>query len=725
MRSGASANAEHRGRVAAISAVVATCAGLAALLFVQVRHPFPFLNDSVLHFGLIRALASAHARGQSLLDPWVPTWCSGFPVFHYYQSLPHFLVLGLWKLLGGAVSLVRTFKIVEWLALATFPVPVYVAMRRLGADRMAAAAAAVLSPLVKTNYLHGHDLESYVWQGLGQYTQVIGGWLFPLAVAWMATALRDGRSWATAAILLSITFLAHLALGTMAAMAGGVMLLLAPRALPTRFLRLAVLGVVTGLATAWVLLPIVRDFTWYNLSTLVPSWKYNSFGAHVILPWLVRGEIFDFHRTITVAGRTFGPLPMLTLLVGGGVALAAVRIRRELDRTLLALFVFFLLLFFGRPTWGDLLRFIPLGNGFHYSRAVFAVHVFGVMLAGLFAEWALRKLAAIPRGGPALAVLAAVVVLAPLVVERTAYLQRNAKLVREAAAGYAKDGPDLERALAVAAKDRLGRVYAGSGGPGQPWGGTFLVGWVPVYAWFPVREMDALGYLYHMWSLNADLQNAFREDDAAEYRALGVRRIIAPVGQLVPPFAHEIDREGRFRVLALDGPGLVELVDAPWRVDVAKANLSRLHKAWLKSPLPGESVHPRVHMNEEGPAPDGPGLDGNGVDFRFPAFPPPSRPVGEILDVKRTGEDYAVRTRVDRPGYLLLRMSYHPGWHATIDGAEAPTLPLVPSFVGIRLDPGEHEVTLRYRPDPSRAPLLAMGVIVLLAAAAFGRRIHL
>lgn len=725
MGSSESARAAFRGRVAAILAVAAACAGPAALLFVQVRHPFPFLNDSVLHFGLIQALASAPERGQSLLDPWVPTWCSGFPVFHYYQSLPHFLVLGLWKLLGGALPLVQVFRLVEWLLLATFPVPVYLAMRRLGADRSAAAAAAVLAPLIKTNYLHGHDMESYVWQGLGQYTQVVGGWLFPLAVAWTASALRDGRAWTSAAVLLTATFLSHLALGTMAAMAGAVTALLVPRNLPSRLLRLAAIGVVTGLATAWVLLPIVRDFAWYNISTLVPTWKYNSFGANTILPWLFRGEIFDFQRTVTAGGRTIGPLPVLTLLVGAGFVLAAVRIRRPLEGTLLALFTFFLLLFFGRPTWGDLLRYVPLGSGFHYSRAIFPVHVLGVMLAGVFAGWAVRRLAAVPRAGPGLAAGIAALVLAAPAIERTTYLRWNAQLVRESAAGYAAEGADLERALAVAAEDRFGRAYAGSGRPGQPWGGTFLVGWVPVYAWFPMREMDALGYLYHMWSLNSDLQNDFRENAAGHYRALGVRRILAPEGLPVPPFAREIAREGRFRVLAVDGPGLVELVDAPWRVDVAKANLSRVHRAWLRSPLPAASVHPRVHLSEEGPAPSDPGLAGNGVDFRFPAFAPPPTPVGEILSLDRRGEDFAVRARVDRPGYLLLRMSFHPGWEAVVDGEVAAPTPLVPSFVGVALDPGEHEVSLRYRPDPTRAPLLLFGATVLAGAVFLGRRIRL
>ena len=182
-----------RSRAALAAAVVlgAVIVYHLALLFAQLRWPFPFLNDSVLHFGLIRAIESAPARGQSILDPWVPTWCLGFPAFHYYQNLPHLLVVGLAKLTFGALSLVRTFQIVEWLAVGTFPLPVFLAMRRLGFDRTAAVAAGILSLWIRTDYLHGHDFESYVWQGLGQYTQAGGNRRGGAATgAWRATRRR-------------------------------------------------------------------------------------------------------------------------------------------------------------------------------------------------------------------------------------------------------------------------------------------------------------------------------------------------------------------------------------------------------------------------------------------------------------------------------------------------------------------------------------------------------
>jgi hypothetical protein len=136
-------------------------------------------------------------------------------------------------------------------------------------------------------------------------------------------------------------------------------------------------------------------------------------------------------------------------------------------------------------------------------------------------------------------------------------------------------------------------------------------------------------------------------------------------------------------------------------------------------------VFPEVRLREEGRAPDGRGVPADGVDFRFPRAAVPSAPVGEVLDVSRAGEDFVARVRVDRPGHLVLKMTYHPLWRAAVDGAPAPTVHLLPSFVGVPLAPGVHEVQLRYRADPSRRVLCIAGVLVLVAAGGLGRRVNL
>jgi hypothetical protein len=740
---------ESRARLLAAAGLAAVTVAWLALLFPQVRWPVPFLNDSVLHFGLIQALASAPARGQSLLDPWVPTWTMGFPVFHYYQSLPHFAVVALDAV--TPLSLVRTFKAVEWLAVGTLPVPVFLAMRWLGFGRMAALIAAGLILGIRTDYLHGLDLESYTWQGLGQYSQAFGGWFLPLGIAATWRATREGRGLFPATLLMTVTFLSHLALGYMGFMAAGIGVLIGPaRELPRRIGRLAIVAGVTGFAILAVAVPIIRDFAWYNVSTLVPSWKYNSFGHEVVLPWLFRGELFDHGRApvltvLTLAGVLVVALRAAVALAGAIAAargralpdrVAAVRpsaSRRDAELFLLAGFVYFLLLFFGRPTWGSLLNLLPLGSGFHYSRAIYLVHQLGAMIAGVAIAAVIGGLGRLLRVGigaagfrfpvgAALGASALLIALVPVATDRASYLLDNGRLVREAAAAYAKEGPALERALATAREDRLGRAYAGQGAPGVEWGGAFMVGWAPVYSWFPQREMDALGYLYHMWSLNADMHDSFDERNPVHYRAFGVRRVIAPAGRPVPPFFAPIASEGRFAVYAVDNPGLVDLVDVPYRLDVSKRNVTRLHRRWLRGDQPAKGLAPEIRLDEAGGPEDGAGIDANGYDFRLPPARPWEGAPGEILAAERTGEDFRIRVRADRATHVLLRVTYHPLWRATVDGQPVRPLHVMPSYLAVPVAAGEHEVQLAYRPGRSRAVLVVLGGVALLGLAGAERR---
>ncbi len=694
--------------------VVAACAGAVALLGVQILYPFPFLNDDVLHFGLVESLSSASTRGQDLLDPWVPMWTLGFPVFHYYQILPHLLVVALERVTFGCLGLLVSFRIVETLAAGTLPIPVFFAARRFGFSPASAACAAILALAPRTNYLHGLELESVTWQGLGQFTQAVGVWILPLALATSWTAIARRSSVGVAAGLVAVTTLCHVAFGALALLCAGAFVLLAPREIPRRLLRFSLLAGSALAGASMTLVPIARDFAYYNVSALVPSWKYHSFGHEAVLRRLVGGELFDFSRP-----------PVMTALVLLGLALAAWRARRdEAIRALLTVFVMALALYFGRPTWGRLLDLLPLGSGFHYSRVLALLQLAGALLAGLAAGTALSFVARAPRLGrfaPVAAAVLALAVASPLAADRVRYLLRNAELVRESAEQYERERDELEDAVSIARGDRMGRVYAGLGPAGGPaWGGAFMVGWVPVYDWFPLREIDAFGYLHHHYSLNADLFDRFDERNPVHYRVFGIDRIVAPPQVRLPAFAHEIARRGRFRVLQVDGGGFAELADVPYSVNVGKRTLGRVQARWLASPLPGAGVHPRVRL-AEAESPDPGGVDGSTAEVRLPE--PGSLPDrGRVESVVRRGEDFVATAAATRPCVLVLKMTFHPAWKATVDGRAAQTIHVLPSYVGVPLEAGSHRVELRYDPGPQKTWLALGGALVLAAAMFLGAR---
>lgn len=702
----------HRG---AWLAVALTSAAAIFLLGVQVLHPFPFLNDAVLHYGLCRSLESAPREGQQLLDPWIGQWTLGFPVFHYYQIFPHLFVVALSKVSAGLLPLLTAFRLVEVLAAGLLPISMFVAARHLGFPSLAAAACGVLSLAPRTNYLHGLELESSTWQGLGQFTQAFGALFLPIALARTWTALRGTSSVGMAALFVTLTTVSHLALGAMALLAGGLFTVASFREFPKRILRLLLLAALSLAGSAFILVPLSRDFAYYNVSALVPSWKYDSFGHEIILRWLVTGELFDFQR-----------LPLMTILIALGFATAAVRARKFANhRALLVLFLGALALYFGRPTWGRALDLLPLGQGFHFSRALALVQVAACLLAGvgvghvLAWGWGTTGTSRMRR-----IFVAALVALgaAPLLADRGSYLLHNAKLVRDSDAMYEIERAPLEAAVAEAIGNRTGRVYAGLGGAGGPaWGGAFMVGWVPVYDWPPLRGADTFGYLHHQYSLNSDLFDRFDERNALSYRVFGIQTILAPEGVLFPAAIEETSRHGRFRVLTVRDPRarLLDLVDAPFAVHVSKTRLPRVQAKWLSSDLPGRGVYPEVQLAELGPPRDGATVV-EGEVVRFPSVPALDAP-GEIGEITRNGADFSVKAQATRPSVVVLKMTYHPAWKATVDGRPAATRHLLPSYVGVPIGPGQHTVVLRYDPGPEKW-FLAAGGFAFLSLGIWGTR---
>lgn len=86
--------------------------------------------------------------------------------------------------------------------------------------------------------------------------------------------------------------------------------------------------------------------------------------------------------------------------------------------------------------------------------------------------------------------------------------------------------------------------------------------------------------------------------------------------------------------------------------------------------------------------------------------------------------DERVELRATGPGMLVLADSQYPGWHARVDGVEAPILTADLILRGVALPAGEHTVVFTYEPG-ALAAMTGLGAVVLLGALAvpfFGLR---
>ncbi|PYR60254.1 MAG: hypothetical protein DMF85_05655, partial [Acidobacteria bacterium] len=65
---------------------------------------------------------------------------------------------------------------------------------------------------------------------------------------------------------------------------------------------------------------------------------------------------------------------------------------------------------------------------------------------------------------------------------------------------------------------------------------------------------------------------------------------------------------------------------------------------------------------------------------------------------------------------MVLKVTYHPNWHVTVDGHEVATFMVSPSYLAFALPAGQHFITAEYRSAPLKDPLFFLGAAAALGA---------
>src|SRR6267143_1292611 len=422
----------------------------AIALLAEVAFSVPNVNDDAEHVLFIQQASDAWAAGQDPLDFWVPQLELGFPQFLYYQNLPHLVVVALGKVTFGLIPLRTLFDLVRYLLLVVFPLTVFWSMRRLGFSEVAAAIGAAAGCLLAGNHRYGFEYDSYVWRGLGVYTQIFGMHLSFLALAALHLVATRGSGVIAAGLVCGALALSHLIYAYMTAITAVVLLLfgLTRANALGRVLRFGAVGALAGVIAAFMWVPFFAQAGYLNVSPYLDRAKYDSFGAPTILGWLVSGDLLDHGR-----------LPVLTALLAAGIVAALVTRTRLLVLTLV-LFGLWLVLFFGRPTLGPIADLLPLHDGLLFHRFVGGVDLFAILLIGAGGAylWELARAEVSPRRLAAVAAATAIVFV-PVLAERWSYYSENGTWMRITQAAINADA-DAKTVLSALAGQSAGRAYA-------------------------------------------------------------------------------------------------------------------------------------------------------------------------------------------------------------------------------------------------------------------------
>jgi hypothetical protein len=672
----------------AIVAVVVLCN--AAALAPELDVARVDLNDNVFHYTIASRLVERIAAHRQALDFWMPEWSFGYPVVRDYQPLAHWLVALAHFATFQQFPFDALFAFVRWLLLAIFPLTVYAACRWSGMRPLTSAAAALLAPLIAATNFYGIDYGSYVWRGNGLFTQLVAMHLFVLAVGAGCGAIRLGRGATLAGLLLGLTFLAHFIYGYM----GAATLILAAliHADRRRLARLIWIGAVSVVVAAFQIVPMLGDGPFINKSRWEPAWKWDSFGLTEVAGMTASGNLLDTNR-----------IPVLSLLaLIGAITIVRRKTRSEEEVFALAGTGLWLFLFCGRAAWGPLFNAIGLSDAAQVHRFVGGAQWFLLLLAayGLTRIWEMRRRVA------AIAVTA--LLLWPAVAERGQFLRENEEWGRANLASLDSNRDALERTIA-AARAAGGRSFPGLA---ASWGGQVRIGYVPLYAFLSEAHVPAVAFLYHAMALPADVMVRFDETRPDHYRLFDVRSVVTDAGRQLPPFLRPAGSAGPFTILRPPPSGAFDLVQAPRSIFVDRRTFYDVNDLWLQSTWPAAGAHLLLEyetaVGAEAMPPRLPSLE---------ALKQPQRPVACGTVVKESDGDDVYRAEVNAAGdcYALLKMTYHPNWRATVDGAPRPSVMLSPGFVAVRVGPGHHVVELRYAPGAAKPLLLLLAVPLLVA----------
>lgn len=694
-----------------------------------------------------------------LTDHWVPNWAEGYNLPYYYSHLPQITIVTSFRFLSFILSTVNRelftlFQYYHWviyLLLCFFPLSVFVALRTIRLTPIIAGIGALVSSHLSTDGLYGLDPTSFLWRGYGLSSQLFAMVWLPLALANAYVYFirdRDKKQTLIDALLLilflALTTAGHLGIGIIAFLCVGfiaispfIQAILTQRWSKKELQHIAILLIqcvtvfgIVGLLLGYWIVPILKDGAYHNISVWDGIWKFDSFGYREVLTHLINGDLFDFGRA-----------PVLTILVMIGLSAAI----NSTHFPFALLFIVWLLLYFGRTTWGGLFSLIPGMSEFHLSRFIVGVHIAGIFLIPIGIDWFITAISSyIPRTRQFVTVLlcqfVVLVVLVFLVFPQTIrYAAHNDFLIARGNQNFTKDEADISRLLVAVNRElkaHPGRVFAGRGGS---WGKSFRIAETPMYMHLSTYGIPVVLWLPETWSPNSDTEQYFSEGNRAHYTLYNVRFVVTPIDlarEHIQPFWKLVESGKTWKMYAVETDGYITSGIKPAIVSSTKETYRNVVRLWMHSDYPGQYLYPELTFDADYPKPTGlPNFrmtdeasyivpDGS-LHSLFAEIPRYVSPIGSpsaspiVITTQSASDDMIFRATVNvghsctTACMVILRQTFHPSWQATVDGKEMKPFAVFPFFTAISVgSPGEHTVVFSYRPSYTKQVLLFIGFVM-------------
>lgn len=771
-------------------------------------------NDNIFQFALVNRTNEVWQESScplsfscipNLIDHWVPNWAEGYSLPFYYSHAPQIATVASYRLLVKPVSdlfhLNFSLKIyynwTKYLLFCLFPLSVFIALRIVGFNPLLSALSAVLSGHLSTNGLYGVDPPSYLWRGYGLTSQLYGTFFIPLAIAFTFRALRettadigrvtrakasreelrlpgdeDVHDWSTlnragigaglgapacagrrerqdppkinyvfwAILFTTLSIAGHLGIGVILVLTLPIFLFIDTKVshIKLRFKTLAVIIGVSLFTLSYWIIPVLLQDKYHLISFWDPLWKFNSYGWYEVIRKYFSGEIFDWQR-----------FPTVTLLATIGLFVLLIH---EKYFPFAFIFIFWILMYFGRTTWGGLIDIIPGMKDFHLSRFIVGVQIssFFILPGGFgFIFYLSGKISRKIFGffinlknppfsdklertaGLSVSIALIFAVFFLTVKQSVSYAYLNNKWVPEANDAYKYSEKDFNRLIETLKTLPAGRIYAGR--PGN-WGRDFKFSSTQMYMAVSVLGFPISGFLPESWSPNSDNEEMFDERMTSDYNLYNLRYIVAPSKFTPPKEARFLNTFGPFYLYGMPTTGYFDIASSNIVVDTDKNSFVDIVHVWQKSFVRYWNMYPLINLEKHISPPvnrtltmtDLTDYRFNGKEYNlFGTFPfsfPEATVSGKIKDLSNdkpyTAKVYKAEVNVPpncKNCFTVFKMTYFPNWQAALDGKPVAKWNIFPFYSAVLTPPGKHTVEFSYHPSTVKIILLLLEPLVFLA----------
>lgn len=741
-----------------------------------------------------------------LVDHWVPNWAQGYSLPYYYSHIPQILTVFIFRLMSFIQLIPATeqslFHLYHWgiyILLCCFPLSVFVALKIIRLPTIVAGVGAFLASQLSTDGLYGLDPSSFLWRGYGLSSQLYAMIPLPLAIAFAfrlfnqptmrkQTVIQRFQFELTRPFLLvsilctAFTFSGHLGVGLMVLFSIGILaispvvtqlLLKAPRdiVLSTSISSVIRLVLVAGgaifILSYWIVPAFIHN-RYHNISFWDPVWKFNSWGWKEVMILFLNGNLVDFGR-----------FPIITLLMLFGAAttyLLSLHAKPSTDKLIPApypflafsyLFVFWLLFFFGRATWGGLIDVIPGMKEFHQSRFIVGIHISSLFLTPIgiytaciylsrlypsirsiiqtiaaFSEETTSEKPTAPKTSPlvtmrtvhVLTLFVGVLVCFVAAPQTVRYAEFNDTLILRGNENYAKQHSDVDRLIHELRQNTPARVYTGRGGG---WGKELQIAETTYFMHLSTYGIPVILWLPETWSPNSDVEQFFVEENITHYNLMNVSHVVTPTTLQPQPFWELVSESPQWKRYHVPTEGYFTTGIQPAVIQIEKTNYVNLVRLWLQSEYPTQKLFPQLTFDHQemmsSPLPAFQMLDEGTYQIRdgtrfglfgsVPTYESKNTILPTLQGTSTSKEDMQFSTQVTVPDgcqncLVILKQSFHPNWKATVDGKPVKTKIVFPYYVGITVDEaGTHNITVTYTPSRLKIALL---LLVLVTGSCLG-----